>query len=89
MSSRIIWRNPQTEPTCTTGLHNLPRKPVIWWGSAYVIRPDGEKDTISWHSKKPMTTAQAKETIKLVVAEMLAESDQQLAIDAGFDINCR
>lgn len=89
MASTVIWRDGMASPEVSTGLKNLPKKPVIWWGSAVVYLKDGTRSESTWRARKPMTTDQAKEAMRAVVKDLISDIDKDLAVDSGFIMQCR
>lgn len=76
-------------PVVTTGVKNLPRKPVVWWGAAVIYMKDGSYTEANWHSKGPMTVEQAQLAMHAVVKELVDEVNNDDAVDAGFVMQCR
>lgn len=76
-------------PVVTTGVKNLPKKPVRWWGAAVIYLKDGTRTEASWFSKGPMTVDQAKLAMHEVVEQLAKEVENDEAVDAGFVMQCR
>lgn len=90
MSVRVTWRDGMPYPVVTPSIKQLPKKPVIWWGDAVIYLRDGTHLESSWHSKRPITVEQAKEAMRAVARDMIADLENpDDAVDSGFVMNCR
>lgn len=90
MGSVIRWRDGQKHPEVVTGLRNLPKKPVRWWGSAVIFLRDGSRIESNWNSRGAITVDEAREAMRAVAKDLIAElDDPEDAIDSGFVMNCR
>lgn len=90
MGSLIRWRDGQKHPEVVTGLRNLPKKPVKWWGSAVIFLRDGSSIQSDWRSRGAITVDDAREAIRAVAKDMIADLDDPSdAIDSGFMMQCR
>lgn len=76
-------------PVVQTGVKNLPKKPVRWWGAAVIYLADGTRSEANWFSKGPMTVEQAQLAMHAVVEELVKDVEQDEAVDAGFVMQCR
>lgn len=90
VGSFIRWRDGQKHPEVVTGVRNLPKKPVIWWGSAVIFLRDDSRIESDWRSRGPITVVQAKDAIRAVARDMIADlTNPDDAIDSGFVMHCR
>lgn len=86
--ARVTWRDGGGVPVCSN-MRSLPKKPVIWWGSAFIELPGGGKVETSWRSRGKMTVEQAREALRAVVLDLVEEHRETGAVDAGFYMECR
>lgn len=86
--ARVTWRDGTGMPVCSN-LRSLPKKPVIWWGQAFIVLPNGEQVETSWRSRQKMTVDQAKDALRAVVLDLVKEHQETGAVDAGFYMECR
>lgn len=89
MASTVKWRNGEKHPTVVTGMRNLPKRPVPWWGTAVVYLNDGSKSEASWKSRGPITVEQAKLAMHEVVQELVSEVGAEEGSDASYIMQCR
>lgn len=89
MASTVKWHNGQKHPTVVTGMRNLPKKAVRWWGTAAVYLATGEKVESRWNSKGPITVEQAKLAMYEVVKDLVASIQGDEATDAHYVMQCR
>lgn len=76
-------------PVVVTGVRNLPKKPVRWWGTAVIYLRDGGRTETSWNSRGAMTVEQARLAMVAAVEQMVKEVDKDEAVDSGFVMQCR
>lgn len=89
MGSTVVWRDGMDRPVVKTGVRNLPKKPVPWWGTAVVYLADGSRIETEWHSRGKMTCEQAREAMHAAVKDMIADIKDDVSVDAGFVMQCR
>ena len=79
-----------TNPVVTPGVKFIPKKAVVWWGTAVIYLKDGSRLESSWHSRRPIDVEQAKAAIQAVAADMIKDLENpDDGIDAGFVMSCR
>lgn len=80
-------------PVVVTGMKNLPKKPVRWWGAAVFYMKDGSRAEANWNSRGPMTIEQAQLAMRAVVDQLVADIRKEQAfddaVDAGYVMQCR
>ena len=88
MSATVKWDNryPTTTPQ-TIG--KLPKKPVVWMGSVWLLMPDGELDTRSWRSNGPITCLQARTVLGQLLDSLISEHGKDAAVWSGFSCKSR
>jgi len=86
--ARVTWRDGTGMPVCSN-MRSLPKKPVIWWGSAYLVLPGGGTAECTWRSQGKMTVQQAQDALRAVVLDLVDEHRETGAVDAGFYMECR
>lgn len=90
MASVVRWRDGMLYPEVLTRLRNLPKKPVRWWGSAFIILRDGSRIESDWRSRGDITVEQAREAMRVVARDMIADLENpDDAVDSGFVMHCR
>lgn len=89
MASTVKWRNGEKHPTVITGMRNLPKRPVKWWGNAVVYLCDGSKAEASWNSRGPITVEQAQLAMHEVVQQLVTDVGAEEGIDASYTMQCR
>ncbi|AEY69635.1 hypothetical protein PEp14_00046 [Erwinia phage PEp14] len=90
MAVTVTWRDGWKHPIVTPSLRQLPRKAVVWWGDAVIYMKDGSRLESSWHSRRPISAEQAKEAMRAVAADMIADLENpDDAVDSGFVMKCR
>lgn len=85
----VRWCNRMDGPPIVDGKRSVPKKPVIWIGSIWLVLPDGEKVERSWRSNQPITDKQAQAVLGQLLAQMVAEVGSDAAVDAGFWMKSR
>lgn len=89
MASVVKWRNGEKHPSVVTGMRNLPKRPVPWWGTATLYLKDGSKIESRWNSRGPITVEQAKLAMHQVVSELVLEVNAEDGVDACYIMQCR
>lgn len=90
MASVVRWRDGQPHPEVLTKVRNLPKKPVRWWGSAFIILRDGGRIESDWKIRGDITVDQARDAMRAVAKDMIADLENpDDAIDSGFTMQCR
>lgn len=87
--SLVRWCNRMDGPPIVDGKRSVPKKPVIWIGSIWLVLPDGEKQERSWRSNQPITRQQAQTVLAQLLEQMVAEVGNDAAVDAGFWMKSR
>lgn len=87
--SRIVWSNRVGGHPIVDNARSVPKRPTIWWGSIWLLLPNGERSTRNWRARQPITRQQAQEVLALMLDDLLAECGRDAAIDSGFRLECR
>lgn len=89
MAVSVTWRNGMSNPVVHPAVRFLPRKPVVWWGTAVIYLKDGSRIESAWHSKRRLTIDQARAAMQQVAADLATEVTDEEATDSGFIMSCR
>lgn len=87
--SRITWCNSVGGNPAVDNARSVPKKPVIWWGTVWLLLPNGCRHTQSWRTTTPITRQDAQVILRTLLDELIEECGRDAAIDSGFRLECR
>lgn len=87
--TRVVWTNSVGGLPRCNNVRSVPKKPVIWRGSVWLLLPSGERDTRNWKSHNKITREDAQKVLGAVLDSLIAEHGNDTAVDSGYTLECR
>jgi hypothetical protein len=87
--SLVQWNNGMDGPPVVDNARSVPKKPVIWIGSIWLVLPTGEKLERSWRSNQPISRSQAQTVLAQLLDQIINEVGKDSAVDSGFWMRSR